>query len=126
MEYVSGSAFAYGTGSNNNNLEFQIVNISATDPATINSLTAAYTTSPVSYYGEITWDGGIVWSNSTHNGSGDIAGFSDQIINAAQIVTIQLIDFRQSQGGSGLKIDVDGISFVIVFSNGDTINFIVP
>jgi len=126
LEYVSGSAYAYGAGSNNNNLEFQIVNTSATDPATINSLTATYTASPVSYYGEITWDGTIIWSNGTHNGSGDIAGFSDQNINAGQTVTIQLVDFRQNQGGSGLKIDVNGVSFIISFSNGDTINFMVP
>jgi len=126
VEYVSGSAYAYGAGSNNNNLEFQIVNTSATDPATINSLTATYTASPVSYYGEITWDGTIIWSNGTHNGSGDIAGFSDQNINAGQTVTIQLVDFRQNQGGSGLKIDVNGVSFIISFSNGDTINFMVP
>jgi len=126
VEYVSGSAFAYGSGSNNNNLEFQIENTSATDLATINSLTVTYTTSPVSYYGGITWDGGTIWSSGTHNGSGDIANFSDQNINAGQTVTIQLVDFRQNQSGSGSKIDVDGINFTILFSNGDTINFTVP
>jgi len=126
VEYVAGSAFAYGPGSNDNFLEFRIRNTSPTLSVTLNSLTAIYTTSPVSYYGSITWAGTTIWSNSTHNGSGDLAAFSNQTINPGQTITIQIEDFRRYQNGSGSRIDVDGISFSITFSNGDIINFNVP
>jgi type II secretory pathway pseudopilin PulG len=126
VEYVTGTALAYGPGSNKNNLEFQIHNTSSTQNIVLASLTATYTTSPLSYYGSITWDGGTIWSNSTYNGSGDLAGFANQTMNPGQTATIQLKEFRRDQSGGGPRIDVNGINFVIVFSNGDTINFLVP
>jgi hypothetical protein len=123
---VAGSAFAYGPGSDDNFLEFRIRNTSPTLSVTLNSLTATYTTSPVSYYGSVTWAGTTIWSNSTHNGSGDLASFSDRTVNPGQTITIQIEDFRRYQNGSGSRIDVDGISFSITFSNGNIINFNVP
>ena len=126
LEYVSGSALAYGSGSNTNNIEFQITNSSAVDTFTISWLIADFSTSPASYYGYISWDGVDIWSGNPYNGPGDMALFTPQELVPGQTVVIRIREFRRNQNGSGQKVNMNGVAFTIMFSTGNVIDIVVP
>jgi type II secretory pathway pseudopilin PulG len=123
IEYVAGSTTS--GGAHNDHMSFDIGNTSGS-PVTINSITATYSTSPASFYGEFKWDGTKLWNdNNDQRGTDEILNFADQVLAAGATITVELKRFREPRNGN-TKFDIRNTEFTIVFSNGDTVTFTVP
>ncbi|MEE9553666.1 MAG: prepilin-type N-terminal cleavage/methylation domain-containing protein [candidate division Zixibacteria bacterium] len=123
IRYVPGSAVVSGPG--NRNLELNIEN-AGTFPVTVNYVILNFTSIPASYYLRVVWGGSNVYNNP-RLGSGQTAVFSSpQILDPSQTITVAFDSFKDSPGGGGSFVDMSGISFEIVFSNGDSFNFVTP
>ncbi len=123
IRYVPGSAIAFGPG--NRNIELAVEN-AGSFPVTVTYVILTYTSSPAAYYRRVEWDGGNVYNNP-RLGSGETASFSSpQIIDPAQTAILTFENFKDSRSGGGSFVDMSGISFEIIFSNGDSFNFVTP
>jgi prepilin-type N-terminal cleavage/methylation domain-containing protein len=123
LMYVAGSAT--NGGAHNDHMSFDIRNTSGSS-ITINSIVAAYTSSPASFYGEFKWDGTKLWKDDNdQRGTGEILNFGDQILGAGDAVTIELKRFREPRNGN-TKFDIRDTEFTVTFSNGDAVTFTVP
>lgn len=123
LEYVSGSAEVFGPGSRN--MRFDIKNGRA-GAVTIVSAKLIYDIVPGAYYQKVTWDRQLVYDNQRLS-SGDDALFSGQeTVDPEQVLTVTFENFRDEPVSGGSFVNVTGINFEVIFSNGDTISFSTP
>lgn len=123
LRYVPGSAVASGPG--NRNIELAVEN-AGSFPVTVTYVILTYTSSPAAYYLRVEWDGGNIYNNP-RLGSGETAAFSSpQTLDPAQTATLAFESFKDSPSGGGSFVEMSGIFFEIVFSNGDSFNFVMP
>ena len=120
---------------------------------TSTSLTATYTSSPQGYYRVVRINGVNVFnSNNPRAASGTLVPFAPQAMAATSPVAaatlkirtgvfqvpdiamappggsldFQLRDFRQNPVGGGPVVNMSGVTFSILFSDGSTIGFTTP
>jgi prepilin-type N-terminal cleavage/methylation domain-containing protein len=123
LEYVPGTALAYGPG--NRNMSFDIVN-NGTAAVTVSSVVLVFDIMPPAYYQRVLWDGQNVYNNQ-RLASGESAVFSGpRTINQAQVLTICFENFWDEPSGGGSFVNVSGIDFQVIFPNGDTVSFTTP
>jgi len=114
IEFVENSDSLYS--SHCNELLFRVVNTTAAT-ITISSLTLSWS-SPTAYFGEISWNGIVVFSGGPV-GSGTTAPFSaPQSIDSGESVQVQINDFRAHAGGGGAQVNMTGATFAVEFSDG--------
>ena len=122
IEYVAGTAAT--SGASDEDLNFSITNTSS---AGIVVQWMVLTYSPSVHYRRIRWNGTSVFNETNPRASsGDTAPFtSPQSINAGAIIPIKVQDFQDAPTG-GSNTSVEGVTFTIEFSSGESISFTTP
>ncbi|UCG63057.1 MAG: hypothetical protein JSV52_07185 [Candidatus Zixiibacteriota bacterium] len=120
LTLVEGSHSVFGSGTDCNNISFEIRNNTGED-VEVTSIELTWP-SPTAYYQEVWWAGARVWNNSTpRNGSGDTAVFDNpQTIIYGWTVPVEVKLFRSTPTGNGSKPDMSGTTFTVLFSDGST------
>ncbi len=123
LQYVGGSAEAYGTECDGIRFDIYSANDSA---VTIDSLALDWS-APLSYYKRIRWGSTQVFNNQNpRSGSGDAISFTpSRTIAAGDTVTVTVSLFCQDRTGAcGHKVDMGSVSFQAEFSDGSVVDFV--
>ena len=139
-------------GAQNQHVRFRIENMDDS-AVSITSLTATYTSSPQGYYRIVRIEGVNVFNNQfPRAASGTLVSFAPQPMAATTTVAaarlkirtgvfqvpdiamspgggsllIHLRDFRVNPSGGGAFVNMSGVTFSILFSDGSTIGFTTP
>ncbi len=127
LTLVENSQQFLGSGSNCNNISFDISNNTGAD-VDLTSVTLTWS-SPTAYYQAVWWESTMVWSfSSQRNGSGEVATFSSaQTITDGSTVTIEVHDFKSSSSpSSGTTRSMSDVTFTVLFSDGSTFDVTMP
>ncbi len=120
LEYVAGSARAYGGG--NASIEFTVQN-NSDQSGTISWIRLTY--AEVAYYQKVTWDGGTLFNNSNPRaGSNEQVNLSapQNIVPYQSAFKIEIENFKNSPVG-GANVDMSGKDVTVEFSDGTVISF---
>lgn len=125
LAYVSGTAET--SGDQDEDMRFDVRNDGSTG-VTVSSIKLTY--SRTAYYEQVVWGSTTVFNYSgTRAGSGQTVSFSSSqtVAGNGGQVTVRIKEFRtNSTGGGGSKVDMTGLQFTIVFSDGSSIAFTTP
>ena len=149
IAYRPGSAAT--SGGNNRHVEFVVENLGAS-AVSLTSLTATYAVT--AYYRVVRIDGNTVFNNQNPRaGSGTLIPFPAEVMTPAVSVPdaatvrvissafqvpdftvgpaggslfIELRNFRQNPMGAAPTVNMSGVTFTILFSDGSTIQFTTP
>lgn len=123
IEYVGGSAMAYGP--QNRNIRFDITN-TGSGPVTANSLVLIFNVVPDAYYQKINWNGNPVYNN-TRLASGDNAVLASPVtINPSETLTVEYESFWDRPGSGGSFVNMSGVDFQLIFPDGNSVLFTTP
>ncbi|MFQ5869285.1 MAG: hypothetical protein ACE5JC_05225, partial [Candidatus Zixiibacteriota bacterium] len=126
LAYVSGTGET--AGKDDENIRFEIENLSSVGMVKITWLKATYTSTPQAYYEQVKWDGNKVFDgNDPPKASEEVVNFSSaQYVVPNDTVRVELKKFKDNPAGGGLKVDMRGVTFTIQLSNGTSFTFTTP
>lgn len=108
-----------------NDVSFDIANNTGSD-VTVTNMTVSWT-GPTAWYVTIWWEGTMIFnSGSPRSASGELSDVDDRTIVDGDTVTVEVVEFKDKDSGSGNPVDMGPADFTIEFSDGSVIEFTTP